>query len=81
MRLDIINYNGLKIINDAYNASPQSMEAAIDVLKDISGEGRTFAVLGDMLELGNSLKVLIWKWEICCFKRDRLYCGRGRVQK
>jgi len=31
MRLDIINYNGLKIINDAYNASPQSMEAAIDV--------------------------------------------------
>jgi len=46
------NYNGLKIINDAYNASPQSMEAAIDVLKDISGEGRTFAVLGDMLELG-----------------------------
>jgi len=63
MRLDIINYNGLKIINDAYNASPQSMEAAIDVLKDISGEGRTFAVLGDMLELGNSLKVLIWKWE------------------
>ncbi|ABN52209.1 MAG TPA: UDP-N-acetylmuramoyl-tripeptide--D-alanyl-D-alanine ligase [Hungateiclostridium thermocellum] len=56
MRLDIINYNGLKIINDAYNASPQSMEAAIDVLKDISGEGRTFAVLGDMLELGEFSK-------------------------
>jgi len=32
------------------------MEAAIDVLKDISGEGRTFAVLGDMLELGEFSK-------------------------
>lgn len=53
MRLNVLNQNGLKIINDAYNASPQSMEAAIDVLKDISSEGRTFAVLGDMLELGD----------------------------
>ncbi|HHV29583.1 UDP-N-acetylmuramoyl-tripeptide--D-alanyl-D-alanine ligase [Acetivibrio mesophilus] len=52
MRLNILNHKGLKIINDAYNASPQSMEAAINVLKDISCEGRTFAVLGDMLELG-----------------------------
>ncbi|GAE87540.1 UDP-N-acetylmuramoylalanyl-D-glutamyl-2,6-diaminopimelate-D-alanyl-D-alanine ligase [Acetivibrio straminisolvens JCM 21531] len=26
MRLNILNHNGLKIINDAYNASPQSME-------------------------------------------------------
>lgn len=52
MRLNIINHNGLKIINDAYNASPQSMEAAINVLKDVSSGGRTIAVLGDMLELG-----------------------------
>ncbi|MFZ5985967.1 MAG: UDP-N-acetylmuramoyl-tripeptide--D-alanyl-D-alanine ligase [Bacillota bacterium] len=53
MRLNIINHNGIKIINDAYNASPQSMEAAINVLKDISGNKRTIAVLGDMLELGD----------------------------
>lgn len=53
MRLNILQQNGIKIINDAYNASPQSMEAAIDVLKDISGNGRTIAVLGDMLELGD----------------------------
>ncbi|HPD01018.1 MAG TPA: UDP-N-acetylmuramoyl-tripeptide--D-alanyl-D-alanine ligase, partial [Acetivibrio sp.] len=52
MRLNIINHNGLKIINDVYNASPQSMEAAINVLKDISAGNRTVAVLGDMLELG-----------------------------
>jgi len=53
MRMNIINHGGLKIINDAYNASPQSMEAAISVLKDISmGNRRTVAVLGDMLEMG-----------------------------
>jgi UDP-N-acetylmuramoyl-tripeptide--D-alanyl-D-alanine ligase len=53
MRINIINHNGLKIINDVYNASPQSMEAAINVLKDISAGNRTVAVLGDMLELGD----------------------------
>ena len=52
MRLNIINHKGLKIINDVYNASPQSMEAAINVLKEISAGSRTIAVLGDMLELG-----------------------------
>ena len=53
MRMDIIALNGLKIINDAYNASPQSMEAALNVLKEIGGKGRKIAVLGDMLELGD----------------------------
>lgn len=54
MRLNIIDLNGIKIINDAYNASPQSMEAAINVLKDVAiGNNRTIAVLGDMLELGD----------------------------
>ncbi|MDP4092722.1 MAG: UDP-N-acetylmuramoyl-tripeptide--D-alanyl-D-alanine ligase [Bacillota bacterium] len=53
MRLNIITNNGIKIIDDAYNASPQSMEAAICVLKDISGASRKIAVLGDMLEMGD----------------------------
>ncbi|MCX7921310.1 MAG: UDP-N-acetylmuramoyl-tripeptide--D-alanyl-D-alanine ligase [Clostridia bacterium] len=52
MRQNIISHKGFKIINDAYNASPQSMEAAISVLKDIAGNNRTIAVLGDMLEMG-----------------------------
>lgn len=43
----------LKIINDAYNASPMSMAAALDTLAEISGGGRRIAVLGDMLELGD----------------------------
>ncbi len=53
MRQNIISHNGIKIINDAYNASPQSMEAGINVLKDIAGNNRTVAILGDMLEMGD----------------------------
>lgn len=52
MRLNIISQNGIKVINDVYNASPQSMEAAINVLTDIDVRGRRIAVLGDMLEMG-----------------------------
>ncbi|MBR5163204.1 MAG: UDP-N-acetylmuramoyl-tripeptide--D-alanyl-D-alanine ligase [Schwartzia sp.] len=43
------------IINDAYNASPLSMSAAIRTMKEIA-EGRRVAVLGDMLELGDVAK-------------------------
>ncbi|HHV60691.1 MAG TPA: UDP-N-acetylmuramoyl-tripeptide--D-alanyl-D-alanine ligase [Clostridiaceae bacterium] len=53
MRLNIVSGKGIKIIDDVYNASPQSMEAAIEVLKDISGNARTVAILGDMLEMGD----------------------------
>ncbi|HEX9061237.1 MAG TPA: UDP-N-acetylmuramoyl-tripeptide--D-alanyl-D-alanine ligase [Clostridia bacterium] len=53
MRLDIISKNGIKVINDAYNASPQSMEAAMQVLHDMGTGARTIAVLGDMLEMGD----------------------------
>lgn len=50
MRLDVIKHEGYTIINDAYNASPDSMIAALDVLKTY--EGRKIAVLGTMKELG-----------------------------
>ncbi|MCX8130128.1 MAG: UDP-N-acetylmuramoyl-tripeptide--D-alanyl-D-alanine ligase [Clostridia bacterium] len=53
MRLNIVSHGDIKIINDTYNASPQSMEAAINVLKDVAGSKRTIAVLGDMLEIGD----------------------------
>ncbi len=51
MRMDIISANGLTVINDAYNASPQSVKAALDVLNELECS-RRIAVLGDMLELG-----------------------------
>jgi len=53
MRMNIIDTGLYKVINDAYNASPQSMEAALKVLSDIGGTKRKIAVLGDMLELGD----------------------------
>lgn len=52
MRLNLIEtVRGITLINDAYNASPDSMEAAIRVLAS-APSGRRFAVLSDMLELG-----------------------------
>lgn len=53
MRLCIEEKNGIKIINDSYNAAPSSMKAAIDVLCDISAHRRRWVILGDMLELGD----------------------------
>ena len=53
MRLNIFSTDSnIKVIDDVYNASPDSMKAAIEILKDL-GEGRKIAILGDMLELGD----------------------------
>lgn len=41
-------------INDAYNASPMSMKAAIDTLNEIYNDKYKIAILGDMLELGKN---------------------------
>ncbi|TBL78152.1 UDP-N-acetylmuramoyl-tripeptide--D-alanyl-D-alanine ligase [Paenibacillus thalictri] len=53
MRIELIKADsGLTILNDAYNASPTSMRAALQLLHELQGYGRKYAVLGDMLELG-----------------------------
>lgn len=54
-RLTVRGKNGVKIIDDTYNASPDSMKAAIDVLMKTRGL-RSVAVLGDMFELGETSK-------------------------
>ena len=41
------------IIDDTYNASPQSAKVALDILSALPATGRKIAVLGDMLELGS----------------------------
>lgn len=52
--------DGVTILNDAYNANPQSMQAALQTLarlggaQDSSSHRRTWAVLGEMYELGDS---------------------------
>ncbi|HSQ22737.1 MAG TPA: UDP-N-acetylmuramoyl-tripeptide--D-alanyl-D-alanine ligase [Coriobacteriia bacterium] len=45
--------SGVVVINDAYNANPTSMSAAISALGDVPSAGRRIAVLGDMAELGS----------------------------
>ena len=50
-RQEIFQAKGLTIINDCYNAGPESMAAALNVLGN--RPGRHIAVLGDMLELGD----------------------------
>jgi UDP-N-acetylmuramyl pentapeptide synthase len=44
---------GFHVIDDTYNANPQSMMAAIDTLCGLKGNGPGIAVLGDMKELGD----------------------------
>jgi UDP-N-acetylmuramoyl-tripeptide--D-alanyl-D-alanine ligase len=44
--------DGVTIVNDAYNANPDSMRAALRALQSMRGQGRTTAVVGEMLELG-----------------------------
>jgi UDP-N-acetylmuramoyl-tripeptide--D-alanyl-D-alanine ligase len=45
--------NDITLINDAYNANPDSMAAALKTLVTISSDGRKWAVLGAMHELGD----------------------------
>lgn len=48
-----LSASGVTVINDAYNANPESVRAALKSLAAMAGEGRTWAVLGEMLELGD----------------------------
>ena len=50
-RMDIKEINGIKVINDAYNASPEAMKASLNYLSSFKNN-RKIAVLGDMFELG-----------------------------
>lgn len=45
-------YNGIKILNDSYNASPLSVKSALETLAEIAQKNIKIAILGDMLELG-----------------------------
>ena len=52
MRGGVVECEGIKIIEDCYNASPESMRAALDALRHIAGPARKVAFLGEMRELG-----------------------------
>ena len=46
--------SGLVVVNDAYNASPLSMRASLKTLAGLPAGGRKWAVVGGMLELGDT---------------------------
>ena len=53
MRGQIKEVNQIHIIDDSYNASPDSMKSGIQVLSELEGISRRIAVLADMFELGD----------------------------
>ncbi len=53
-RMRIFGAKGLTILDDTYNANPDSTRSAIDTLAQMNVKSRKIVVLGDMLELGNA---------------------------
>ena len=54
-RLEIVDVNGMKVIKDYYNASPDSIKSALGILA-CATEERKAAILGDILEMGEYAK-------------------------
>ena len=79
-RSNLIEKNGVTIIDDCYNANPISMCASIDVLSQAAG--RKTAVLGDMGELGTDEKELHANVGSYVAEKqiDKLYCT-GELSK
>lgn len=76
LRQNIYRRGAYTIIADCYNASPDSMKAALTVLQEMPCKGRRVAVLGDMLELGEmsrQLHTLVGEMAAEC-EVDALFC-------
>lgn len=55
-RMQLVDADGVKILNDTYNSNPESAVAAIRWLSVVHTNGKRIAILADMLELGESAK-------------------------
>jgi UDP-N-acetylmuramoyl-tripeptide--D-alanyl-D-alanine ligase len=69
-RMEVVERrDGVTVVNDAYNANPESMRAALTALESLGGGRRTWAVLGRMAELGGSSEAV--HAEVAAFARAR----------
>lgn len=71
--------HGVTILNDAYNANPDSMEAAVRTLATFPAEGRRYAVLGDMFELGDRSSKehrALGRWLATCHVDQVFFTGK-----
>ncbi len=74
-RQNRVEVAGVEIISDCYNANPASMRAALEVLAMGECKGKRIAVLGDMLELGDSAEKAHFEIGYTAAKKaDELYC-------
>ncbi|MBY0554634.1 hypothetical protein K2P97_08900 [bacterium] len=56
-RFELCHWGTTEVIDDAYNASPESMQAGIEKFSEISKRKKIILVLGSMLELGNASEI------------------------
>lgn len=54
MRQNIVKHSAFTVVEDCYNASPDSMRAALTTLAALECDGKRIAVLADMMELGSA---------------------------
>ncbi len=79
MRLEPVRLEKFFLINDAYNANPASMRAALETLAGLELPGRKVAILGDMLELGEIEEKRHWEVGYLAGRRADAVFTAGRL--
>ena len=75
MRQHMVEWQGVTLVEDCYNASPDSMQAALATLRDYPCKGRRIALLADMLELGHIAEEShLAVGKLAADAADALYC-------
>ena len=81
-RLNVNEYSDFLLIDDTYNANPESMKASIELLGRINLFKNKIAILGDMLELGN-MELLYHKGLASVIRKNKInivYCLGNRMK-
>ncbi len=80
-RLNALNLNNIKFIDDTYNSNPLSLGEALDVLHNFKTNGRKILVMGDMLELGRHSRAFHHQAGCRVASVCDVFIGVGRLSK